>query len=64
MNEVMTLSKYATAKEICELCNISKTSVHTLSKLGKFPKPIKFGRAVRWNMEHVKAWLEQQEKGE
>jgi len=64
MTETITLSKYASAKEICTLFNISKQTIHRLSQGGKFPKPIKFGRCLRWNVESVKNWLNQQEQGE
>lgn len=63
MEEKITLSKYATAREIGQLLNISRAGVHKLSKSGDFPQPVKIGRSLRWSVETVKNWLEQQQGG-
>lgn len=62
MTEIITLSRYAKAKELCDLLGISKTALHKYSKDGTFPEPIKIGRSLRWNMENVQAWIAQQEQ--
>ncbi|MFU2060105.1 helix-turn-helix transcriptional regulator, partial [Avibacterium volantium] len=62
MTETITLSRYANAKEVCALLGISKTAIHKYSKSGTFPKPIKIGNCLRWNMESVRAWIAKQEQ--
>lgn len=39
------------------LAGISRASWHRLRAAGKVPKPIKLGRACRWNVEELKAWI-------
>lgn len=58
MTEVLTFSKYATASEIAELFNVSKSTIHKMADKGEIPKPIKIGRNKRWDMKLIKAWLE------
>lgn len=57
MTETVTLSKFATASEIASLFNLSRSSVHKLSKKGEFPKPLQIGRCLRWNVEDVQQWI-------
>lgn len=57
----MIFSKYVTAKEICELLHISKSSLHKMSKSGAFPAPIQIGKCKRWESANVKAWLDNQQ---
>lgn len=62
MTETVTLSKFATASEIAGLFNLSRSSVHKLSKNGEFPKPLKIGRCLRWNIQAVKQWINTQQQ--
>lgn len=45
------------AGEVAKLLNVSTRHVATLNSTGRLPRPIHFGRAVRWSVEELKAWL-------
>ena len=48
-----------TCIEVCELVKLSRTTVYTLSKQGRFPSSFKVGtRAIRWRRSEVEGWLE------
>ncbi|WP_386692522.1 MULTISPECIES: helix-turn-helix transcriptional regulator [unclassified Lonepinella] len=61
-DETITLSVYATAKEICKLLHLSRAKLYTMANAGEFPPPLKLGRALRWRVSTVKNWLDQQEQ--
>ena len=45
--------------EVLQMCGISKSTLHHLVAIGKFPRPIRISRrAVRWRLEEVLAWIE------
>lgn len=58
--EQITLSTYATPKEVSQLLQADETTIARWSKAGKFPKPIKIGRLVRYKTAEIKAFLERQ----
>lgn len=46
-----------TAKEFANLLGISQRHLWTLLAKKRVPQPIRLGRAVRWNRNHVMSWL-------
>ena len=46
------------AKEVAELLGISRAHVWRLHSSGRIPKPVRLGRAVRWNRKTLEDWLE------
>ena len=45
------------AEEVARLLGISTRHLWSLNSSGRLPRPIRFGRAVRWNLEELRAWL-------
>jgi predicted DNA-binding transcriptional regulator AlpA len=46
-----------TAAELAEALGISTRYVWALNSSGRLPRPIRLGRAVRWNVSCVRAWI-------
>lgn len=46
-----------TAEEIAELLGISRAHLWRLNSSGRLPRPIRFGRAVRWHRSTIEEWL-------
>ncbi|WP_437202245.1 helix-turn-helix transcriptional regulator [Planctomicrobium sp. SH664] len=46
-----------TAADVARLLNVSIRHVAALNATGRLPRPIRLGRAVRWNAEELRAWL-------
>lgn len=45
------------ADEVAELLGISRAHVWKLTGTGRLPKPVRLGRAVRWDRKNLEAWL-------
>lgn len=45
------------ADEVAELLGISPAHVWKLASTGRLPKPVRLGRAVRWDRKTLEAWL-------
>lgn len=50
----------AAAQEFCNLFQIGRTTFWRLTKMDGFPAPIRIGRAVRWDLAEVEAFLKKQ----
>lgn len=46
-----------TARDVALLLSISPRHVATLNSTGRLPRPIRFGRSVRWSAEELREWL-------
>lgn len=55
--------EYMTAKDVSKLLNISEKTIYNWASRKRFPKPIKFGRAVRWKRTDVLSALEKRTIG-
>ena len=55
-----------TAREVARLLGVSERAVWAWTRAGRFPKPARLGRAVRWLRADVVAYLADMkgEKGE
>lgn len=47
-----------TAAEFAKLLDISERHLWAQHAAGKIPRPLRFGRAVRWNRAELQAWLD------
>lgn len=44
--------------EVCQVVGLSASNVYTRIRAGKFPRPIKLGKASGWVESEVQAWIE------
>ncbi|MGE0534951.1 MAG: helix-turn-helix transcriptional regulator [Pirellulales bacterium] len=44
-------------REVGRLCAISAPHIYRLCDAGKMPRPLKVGRANRWNRAAIVAWI-------
>ena len=52
---------FGTTAQLCTKYQVSRTTWWRWSQTEGFPKPISFGRSVRWDDSAVEAFLTQQE---
>jgi len=45
------------ADEVALLLGISRAHVWRLASSGRLPRPVRFGRAVRWDRRNIQDWL-------
>jgi excisionase family DNA binding protein len=45
------------AEEVADALGISRAHVFKLHSSGRLPRPVKFGRAVRWPRKDLEDWL-------
>ena len=56
----MAKVKLLRVKEVAEMLGIGVSTVWHYVKIGKLPKPIKFGdRAPAWRLSELEEWLEE-----
>jgi len=46
------------AREAARLCGLGMTLWYSLLSAGRIPEPLRFGRAVRWRVDELRAWLD------
>ena len=46
------------AAEVAKLLGISERHLWALNSSGRLPRPVRLGRAVRWNLSELRAWLD------
>ena len=46
-----------TARDVARLLKVSPRHLATLNATGRLPRPVRFGRSVRWNAEELREWL-------
>ncbi len=47
-----------TVKEVAEMLGLSERTVYRLADVGKMPRPVKIGAAVRWRKKELDTWIE------
>lgn len=52
---------YCASRVVCVHFDISRTTLWRLTQLEGFPEPLKLGRAVRYRLDEVEAFLRDQE---
>jgi predicted DNA-binding transcriptional regulator AlpA len=50
--------KLVDLKFICENTGLSRAFIYKLVSNDLFPKPLKLGRASRWYLKEIEAWLD------
>ena len=45
------------AKEAAHMLSVSVRHLRALNSSGRLPRSIRFGRAVRWRVDELRAWL-------
>ena len=46
------------AAEVAKLLGISERHLWALNSSGRLPRPVRLGRAVRWNLAELRGWLD------
>lgn len=60
-NFSITAPVYCASRAVCMHFDISRTTLWRLAQLEGFPEPLKLGRAVRYRLDEVEAFLRDQE---
>ena len=47
-----------TASDLADALSVSERHVWALNSSGRLPRPIRFGRSVRWNVSELQDWLD------
>lgn len=55
LNELPCLA--LSAGEAAQLLGISVRHLWALNAAARLPRPIRFGRSVRWSLDELRAWL-------
>lgn len=50
---------YLTARDVCEMLQLNRSTIYRQIKQGIFPKPTKIGNSSRWKFSEIKAFLDQ-----
>jgi predicted DNA-binding transcriptional regulator AlpA len=45
------------ANDVAKMLGISERHLWALNSSGRLPRPLRLGRAVRWPVEELRAWL-------
>ena len=45
------------AADVAKMLGISERHLWALNSSGRLPRPVRFGRSVRWPLEELKTWL-------
>jgi predicted DNA-binding transcriptional regulator AlpA len=46
------------SKALSKLLDLSQGTIYTMEKEGRMPAAIRIGKAVRWGLEEITAWIE------
>ena len=52
--------KLLTQKQVSEIISFQRSYIYEMISKGRFPKPKKFGRSVRWFKSDIDRWLKEQ----
>jgi excisionase family DNA binding protein len=51
------MSPLLTTKQLAQILGVSERHVYRQSAAGKFPRPKRIGRCVRWDPDDFRNWL-------
>jgi predicted DNA-binding transcriptional regulator AlpA len=57
-NSLQPAHRLLTARECAQLLQLDERTLRRMRKAGRFPEPLRFGRAIRWKAQVVEFWLE------
>lgn len=60
ISEQVSKLQFLTAKHLAQMLSLSPRSIWRLKAMGKIPRPVKIGGAIRWSSQSITSW---QEKG-
>src|SRR4051794_19510027 len=46
------------SKALSKLLNLSQGTIYNMEKEGRMPAAIRIGKAVRWSLDEIKAWID------
>lgn len=49
----------ANAREVGRMLGLSIRTIRAMDSAGKLPRPIRFGRAVRWRVSEIQDWVDE-----
>lgn len=49
--------QFDSGEAVCLMAGIGRAQMYALIARGEFPKPVKLGRAARWERGEVQAWM-------
>ena len=52
-----TAPKLLTVPEVAEICGIAPETVRRMTDRGAMPQPCRLGRAVRYRLDEIEAWI-------
>ncbi len=55
---------YLDVQEVAKRFNVGALTIRRLTAAGKFPKPIRVGRQLRWALVNVELWESKQRQPE
>lgn len=45
-------------RDVARILGISRSLVHKRHRMGQLPKPVRIGRALRWDERELQRWLD------
>lgn len=58
------LPQYLNISDLCEMLKLNRSTIYRQAQEGKFPKPLKIGKASRWLYSDVINFLNKQQTQE
>lgn len=52
-------ARFLSIKDVCQWLGVARATIYRQMQTGNFPKPVKFGKASRWEREAVENWITQ-----
>lgn len=52
--------KLLKVEEVCRRIGFGQSKLRALIRSGRFPRPVRVGAAVRWVIEEVDTWIDEQ----
>ena len=49
--------RLGTVDDVAAMCSIASETVRRLTDRGAMPKPVRLGRAVRYRLNEIEAWI-------
>ena len=53
----MKTQRFVSVLDVAEMLNVSSETVRRLTDRGAMPKPVRFGRAVRYRLSDLESWI-------
>lgn len=60
INANADLDRFVRLSDVETAIGLKRSQIYRMAGDGTFPRPIKLGKASRWSLRAVKAWMDQQ----